>query len=164
MGNCASLGGQKSSSKRADEGPSSVTSTVGSTGTNGHAHTNNHKPVPKQRAAPSRNQKKYGKEAYTIEKDLDVGDEGSEGSSLKLMRNRATGELVAAKWVPREAGAALSKATEREIINHRKLRHPNIVCFREVQLPQTTRVTLLSREPRACQAECAPLSPAALFR
>ena len=87
---------------------------------------------------------RYGSKAYTVVKDLEVG-EGSESTTLKLMRNNTTNDLVAAKWVPREAGAALSRATEREIINHRRLRHPNIVCFREVCLTLRARSSVEAR-------------------
>ena len=53
--------------------------------------------------------------------------------TMKLMKNRKTGELVAAKFVERIAGAGLSKNTEREIVNHRRLLHPNIIRFHEVK-------------------------------
>ena len=58
-----------------------------------------------------------------------VGELGSSktGSTMKLMKVRKTEELVAVKFVERLAGAGLSKSTEREIINHRKLLHPNII-------------------------------------
>lgn len=56
---------------------------------------------------------------------------GSLGESLagktKLMRDRVTLELVAAKWIEHKATDALSKDTEREICNHRRLRHPGII-------------------------------------
>ena len=51
---------------------------------------------------------------------------------MRLMRNRKSKEMVAVKYVEREAGAGLSKNTEREIINHRKLLHENIIRFHEV--------------------------------
>lgn len=51
---------------------------------------------------------------------------------MKLMKNKKTKELVAAKFVERVAGAGLSKNTEREIVNHRRLLHPNIIRFHEV--------------------------------
>ena len=60
-----------------------------------------------------------------------VGELGSSktGSTMKLMKVRKTEELVAVKFVERLAGAGLSKSTEREIINHRKLLHPNIIRY-----------------------------------
>lgn len=51
----------------------------------------------------------------------------SHGGKTKLMRDRVTLELVAAKWIDHEAADALSKETEREICNHRHLRHPGII-------------------------------------
>ena len=45
----------------------------------------------------------------------------------KLMRNRKTSELIAAKWIAQSCHEALSKETEREICNHRRLQHPNII-------------------------------------
>ena len=53
---------------------------------------------------------------------------------MKLMKNKKTKLLVAAKWVPRTQGGGLSKNTEREIVNHRKLVHPHIIRFHEVRL------------------------------
>jgi serine/threonine-protein kinase SRK2 len=70
-----------------------------------------------------------GGELYELVSQLGVGDTGV----TKLMRDRRTGELVATKWVPHMAGEMLSVKVEREILNHRKLLHPNVVRFREVQ-------------------------------
>ncbi|KAK9790145.1 hypothetical protein WJX73_008499 [Symbiochloris irregularis] len=72
----------------------------------------------------------YGKDAYVLVGQLGTGRNGT----MKLMRNKKTKELVAAKWVPRTVGGGLSKNTEREIVNHRKLLHPNIIRFREVYM------------------------------
>lgn len=69
-----------------------------------------------------------GGELYELVSQLGVGDTGV----TKLMRDRRTGELVATKWVPHMAGEMLSVKVEREILNHRKLLHPNVVRFREV--------------------------------
>ena len=64
-----------------------------------------------------------------------VGQLGTgRNGTMKLMRNKKTKALVAAKWVPRTQGGGLSKNTEREIVNHRKLVHPNIIRFHEVRL------------------------------
>lgn len=52
---------------------------------------------------------------------------------MRLMRDRRTNELVAAKWVQHAQGEALSVQLEREIVNHRRLLHPNIIRFREVR-------------------------------
>lgn len=54
---------------------------------------------------------------------------------MKLMKNKKTKELVAAKFVERIAGTGISKNTEREIVNHRRLLHPNIIRFYEVTPP-----------------------------
>ena len=59
--------------------------------------------------------------------------ESGNAADLRTMRNKNTGELVSAKWVQRESGVALGRQTEREIINHRKLLHPNIIRLLEVQ-------------------------------
>lgn len=75
----------------------------------------------------------YGKDGYIV-----MGQLGSEKDTLmKLMRNKKTRELVASKWVPRQQGSGLVKSTEREIINHKKLVHPNIIAFKEVCLHQS---------------------------
>lgn len=52
---------------------------------------------------------------------------------MKLMKDRRTKELVAAKWVQHTQGEALSVQLEREIVNHRRLLHTNIIRFREVR-------------------------------
>lgn len=60
---------------------------------------------------------------------LGVGRTGT----TKLMRDKRSNDLVAAKWVQHTAGETLSVQTEREIVNHRRLLHPNVVRFREVR-------------------------------
>ncbi|KAK9804478.1 hypothetical protein WJX73_006910 [Symbiochloris irregularis] len=107
--------------------------TQASSGNSAAASAKRSGPAPSSAGSSAAGSKygRYGSKAYTVVKDLEASQD-SHTSSLRLMRNNTTNELVAAKWVPREAGAALSRATEREIINHRRLRHPNIVCFREV--------------------------------
>ena len=63
-----------------------------------------------------------------------VGQLGTgRNGTMKLMRNKKSKLMVAAKWVPRTQGGGLSKNTEREIVNHRKLVHPNIIRFHEVR-------------------------------
>ncbi|KAK8472591.1 hypothetical protein PHAVU_002G249300 [Phaseolus vulgaris] len=54
---------------------------------------------------------------------------------VKLMRHRETKHLVAVKFIPRDH--MINEKVEREIINHRSLRHPNIVQFIEVALTPT---------------------------
>ncbi|XP_022947767.1 serine/threonine-protein kinase SRK2I-like isoform X1 [Cucurbita moschata] len=53
----------------------------------------------------------------------------------RLMRDKHTKELVAVKYI--ERGDKIDENVQREIINHRSLRHPNIVRFREVILTTT---------------------------
>ena len=53
----------------------------------------------------------------------------------KLMRNKDTRELVAMKFI--ERGYRIDENVFREIVNHRSLRHPNIVRFKEVVLTPT---------------------------
>uniref|UniRef100_A0A0D9WBJ4 non-specific serine/threonine protein kinase n=1 Tax=Leersia perrieri TaxID=77586 RepID=A0A0D9WBJ4_9ORYZ len=53
----------------------------------------------------------------------------------KLMRNKETRELVAMKFI--ERGNRIDENVFREIVNHRSLRHPNIIRFREVVLTPT---------------------------
>lgn len=52
-----------------------------------------------------------------------------------LLRNRRTEELVAVKYI--ERGPKIDENVKREIINHRSLRHPNIIRFKEVCLTPT---------------------------
>ncbi|SPT18432.1 unnamed protein product [Triticum aestivum] len=63
-------------------------------------------------------------ERYELLKDIGAGNFGV----ARLMRNKETKELVAMKYIPRVA---------REIINHRSLRHPNIIRFKEVVVTPT---------------------------
>jgi serine/threonine-protein kinase SRK2 len=51
------------------------------------------------------------------------------------MRNKETKELVAMKYIPR--GLKIDENVAREIINHRSLRHPNIIRFKEVVVTPT---------------------------
>ncbi|KAL4421955.1 hypothetical protein ABPG77_007897 [Micractinium sp. CCAP 211/92] len=54
----------------------------------------------------------------------------------ELMRDTATGELVAVKFI--ERGEKVDKNVEREVLNHRRLSgHTNIVQFKEVFLTRT---------------------------
>ena len=66
---------------------------------------------------------------YEFVTQLGVGSTGI----TRLMKDKRTGELVAAKWVPHTAGEMLSVQVEREILNHRRLLHNNVVRFREVR-------------------------------
>ncbi|CAJ1938315.1 unnamed protein product [Sphenostylis stenocarpa] len=54
---------------------------------------------------------------------------------VRLMRHRETKDLVAVKFIPRHY--MIEESVDREIMNHRCLRHPNIVQFIEVALTPT---------------------------
>lgn len=54
---------------------------------------------------------------------------------VKLARDNETGELVAIKFI--ERGENIDENVEREIINHRCLRHPNIIMFKGIFLTST---------------------------
>ncbi|XP_038906810.1 serine/threonine-protein kinase SRK2H-like isoform X2 [Benincasa hispida] len=70
-------------------------------------------------------------EKYEVLKDLGAGSFGV----AKLCKHKQTKELVAVKFI--ERGPTIDENVEREIINHRSLRHPNIVRFKEVILTPT---------------------------
>jgi serine/threonine-protein kinase SRK2 len=54
------------------------------------------------------------------------------GSGVQLARNLQTEELVAIKFI--ERGDRVNKYVENEILNHRMLRHPHVIEFKEVFL------------------------------
>ncbi|KAD3336929.1 hypothetical protein E3N88_32449 [Mikania micrantha] len=68
---------------------------------------------------------------YEVVKDLGAGNFGV----ARLMRHKETKELVAMKYIMR--GQKIDENVAREIINHRSLRHPNIIRFKEVVLTPT---------------------------
>nr|GMC87837.1 serine/threonine-protein kinase SRK2A [Ipomoea batatas] len=70
-------------------------------------------------------------EKYELVKDIGSGNFGV----ARLMRNKETKELVAMKYI--ERGFKIDENVAREIINHRSLRHPNIIRFKEVVLTPT---------------------------
>jgi serine/threonine-protein kinase SRK2 len=49
-----------------------------------------------------------------------------------LMRDKDTQETVAVKRLPR--GSKINKNVYREVLNHRKLSHPNVIGFKSVLL------------------------------
>ncbi|KAL6750394.1 Snf1-like ser/thr protein kinase [Haematococcus lacustris] len=67
-----------------------------------------------------------GHERYEKIQDLSSGSFGF----VQLARNKATGEQVAIKFI--ERGDRVNKYVEAEILNHRSLRHPHVVEFKEV--------------------------------
>mmetsp|Transcript_39330 Transcript_39330/g.75360 ORF Transcript_39330/g.75360 Transcript_39330/m.75360 type:complete len:336 (-) Transcript_39330:575-1582(-) len=64
-------------------------------------------------------------------KDLGSGNFGI----ARLCVNESTGEKVAIKYIQR--GPKIDSNVAREIVNHRGLRHPNIVQFRRIALTDT---------------------------
>ncbi|KAA0036906.1 serine/threonine-protein kinase SRK2A [Cucumis melo var. makuwa] len=68
---------------------------------------------------------------YEVVKDLGAGNFGV----ARLLRHKDTKELVAMKYI--ERGHKIDENVAREIINHRSLRHPNIIRFKEVVLTPT---------------------------
>ncbi|WOG94132.1 hypothetical protein DCAR_0313425 [Daucus carota subsp. sativus] len=65
-----------------------------------------------------------------------VRDIGSGSFGLtKLMKNKETKELVAVKCI--EKGPQVNENVAKEINNHRSVRHPNIIRFKEVLLTPT---------------------------
>ncbi|CAN4127724.1 unnamed protein product [Withania somnifera] len=65
-------------------------------------------------------------EKYELLKDLGAGNFGV----ARLVKDKKTKELFAVKYI--ERGKKIDENVQREIINHRSLRHPNIVRFKEV--------------------------------
>ncbi|MBA0803329.1 hypothetical protein Gohar_013555 [Gossypium harknessii] len=67
-------------------------------------------------------------ERYEILKDIGSGNFGV----AKLVRDKRTGELYAVKYI--ERGPKIDEHVQREIMNHRSLKHPNIIKFKEVNI------------------------------
>ncbi|XP_021808186.1 serine/threonine-protein kinase SAPK2-like isoform X2 [Prunus avium] len=70
-------------------------------------------------------------ERYEIMKDIGFGNFGV----ARLVRDKLTRELFAVKFI--ERGQKIDEHVQREIMNHRSLKHPNIVRFKEVLLTPT---------------------------
>ncbi|XP_047341551.1 serine/threonine-protein kinase SAPK2-like [Impatiens glandulifera] len=68
---------------------------------------------------------------YEVVKDLGAGNFGV----AKLVRDKWSNELLAIKFI--ERGSKIDEHVQREIVNHRSLKHPNIVRFKEVLLTPT---------------------------
>ncbi|KAJ7522826.1 hypothetical protein O6H91_18G028500 [Diphasiastrum complanatum] len=73
----------------------------------------------------------YDMDRYELVRDIGSGNFGV----ARLMLDKQTRELVAVKLI--ERGEKIDENVQREIINHRSLRHPNIVRFKEVMLTPT---------------------------
>ncbi|KAJ3673410.1 hypothetical protein LUZ60_006784 [Juncus effusus] len=70
-------------------------------------------------------------ERYEVIKDIGSGNFGV----AKLVRDVKSKELFAVKFI--ERGQKIDEHVQREIMNHRSLRHPHIVRFKEVLLTPT---------------------------
>ncbi|KAI7743405.1 hypothetical protein M8C21_014032, partial [Ambrosia artemisiifolia] len=70
-------------------------------------------------------------EKYEPLKELGSGNFGV----ARLVRDKRTKQLLAVKYI--ERGSKIDENVQREIINHRSLRHPNIIRFKEVFLTPT---------------------------
>ncbi|KAK6938133.1 Protein kinase domain [Dillenia turbinata] len=70
-------------------------------------------------------------ERYEILKEIGCGNFGV----AKLARDKLTNELFAVKFI--ERGPKIDENVKREIMNHRSLKHPNIIRFKEVLLTPT---------------------------
>ncbi|KAI4330184.1 hypothetical protein MLD38_028487 [Melastoma candidum] len=70
-------------------------------------------------------------ERYEVLRDIGSGNFGV----AKLVRDRWSGELFAVKFI--ERGQKIDQHVQREIMNHRSLKHPNIIRFKEVLLTPT---------------------------
>lgn len=68
---------------------------------------------------------------YEIMKDIGSGNFGV----AKLVKDKCSGELYAVKFI--ERGQKVDEHVQREIMNHRSLKHPNIIRFKEVVLTPT---------------------------
>ncbi|KAI7746922.1 hypothetical protein M8C21_020651 [Ambrosia artemisiifolia] len=73
----------------------------------------------------------HDSDEYDFVRDIGSGNFGV----ARLMRDKRTKDLVAVKYI--ERGEKIDENVQREIINHRPLRHPNIVRFKEVILTPT---------------------------
>ncbi|XP_042464134.1 serine/threonine-protein kinase SAPK10-like isoform X2 [Zingiber officinale] len=73
----------------------------------------------------------HDSDRYDLVRDIGSGNFGI----ARLMRDKQTKELVAVKYI--ERGEKIDENVKREIINHRLLRHPNIIRFKEVILTPT---------------------------
>ncbi|KAH0996137.1 hypothetical protein GBA52_020001 [Prunus armeniaca] len=70
-------------------------------------------------------------ERFEILKDIGSGNFGV----AKLVKDKWSGELYAVKFI--ERGLKIDEHVQREIMNHRSLKHPNIIRFKEVLLTPT---------------------------
>ncbi|TQD97244.1 hypothetical protein C1H46_017175 [Malus baccata] len=69
----------------------------------------------------------HDSDRYDFVRDIGSGNFGV----ARLMTDKQTKELVAVKYI--ERGSKIDENVKREIINHRSLRHPNIIRFKEAR-------------------------------
>ncbi|GJN10986.1 hypothetical protein PR202_ga29141 [Eleusine coracana subsp. coracana] len=89
-------------------------------------------------------------ERYEVIKDIGSGNFGV----AKLVRDVRTKELFAVKFI--ERGMKIDENVQREIMNHRSLRHPNIVKFKES--------SVLHSQPKSTVGTPAYIAPEVLAR
>ncbi|XP_027329229.1 serine/threonine-protein kinase SAPK2-like isoform X2 [Abrus precatorius] len=70
-------------------------------------------------------------ERYEILKDIGSGN----FAEAKLVRDNCTNKFFAVKFI--ERGQKIDENVQREIMNHRSLKHPNIIRFKEILLTPT---------------------------
>ncbi|KAH7388336.1 hypothetical protein KP509_16G070700 [Ceratopteris richardii] len=73
----------------------------------------------------------HDNDRYEQIKDIGSGNFGV----ARLMRDKVSMELVAVKYI--ERGEKIDENVAREIVNHKSLRHPNIIKFKEIFLTPT---------------------------
>lgn len=70
-------------------------------------------------------------DGYEVIRDIGSGNFGV----AKLIKEKSTGQLFACKFI--ERGPKIDEHVQREIMNHRSLKHPNIIRFKEIFLTAT---------------------------
>ncbi|AQL05916.1 Serine/threonine-protein kinase SRK2C [Zea mays] len=78
-------------------------------------------------------------ERYEVIRDIGSGNFGV----TKLVRDVRTKELFAVKFI--ERGQKIDEHVQREIMNHRSLKHPNIIRFKEVISQTSWKGNVLAR-------------------
>ncbi|RLM99426.1 hypothetical protein C2845_PM06G32480 [Panicum miliaceum] len=94
---------------------------------------------------------------YEHVRDIGSGNFGV----ARLMRCRATGALVAVKYI--ERGQKIDENVQREIINHRSLCHPNIIQFKEVSDGAAVTAVAVAASVLFCSSDATPNDDARFF-
>lgn len=89
---------------------------------------------------------------YEVVKKLGSGNFGV----TYLMKHIETGELVAVKQMLR--GNKINKNVYREVLNHRKLSHPNVIGFKAVYLDDK-HLNILMEYASGAFCRCSPTVP-----